>query len=143
MKKATTVLLVDDELWLPTQRFEQIFERAGFKVLLAGEIDELLEKLPSADVLIVDARMSDSEFRGVDTVVGLVESGQLPSRVPIIFTSILSESVALPRSKLAILRNRPRRYLWIQKPFDLHYLLLKIREELAQARRWLRSPEGE
>src|SRR5689334_9348401 len=109
MKKATTVLLVDDELWLPAQRFEQVFERAGFKLLLAEEIDELLEKLPSADVLIVDARMShDSEFRGVDTVVGLVESGQLPSRVPIIFTSILSESAATPHSKLSILRNKRR-----------------------------------
>jgi response regulator RpfG family c-di-GMP phosphodiesterase len=136
MKNVTNVLLVDDELWLPTRRFEQVFERAGFNLMLAEGIDELLEKLPSADALIVDARMSYSKFDGVDTVVGLVESNRLPSRVPIIFTSILSESVALPNSKLAILRDK-RRYLWIKKPFDLHYLLLKVREELKRtARSW-------
>jgi DNA-binding response OmpR family regulator len=132
VKDEIKVLFAEDELWLPEKWFQRAFNRAGFKLVCAEDVDGLLKQGPHADVLVVDARLSPPGcglFKGVDGVVGLVERGEVRPTVPIIFLSTLDEGKATRTSKLSALRNT-RRYIWLTKPVDLGFLIMKIREEL-------------
>lgn len=135
MNKNTRVLMVEDNLWLPISRFVKAFQEAGLEIVFADDEDGLREQAPAADALVIDAmlKIDPPEFNGVDAIVDMVTSGLIKPDVPIIFISAERKQVAMRKSRFLTLHGM-RRYTWLVKPFDIDFLILKIRKELKLAR---------
>ncbi len=120
--KAKTVLVADDD---PGILFciVTILEDHGFNVLQAKSEEELLKHASLAELWIVDARLPTNGYEGILAVAELHDKGIKPD-VPIIFMSVDVESFALQR--LSALKSKGINYEWLEKPFELQYLLQRV-----------------
>lgn len=127
----TTVLLAeDDEFFMKPLRYA--LEDEGYRVLPAETIDSLKQDAPKADVLVIDARMSDNELAGVACAAELIRNRVVSLRVPLIFISVLSEHDDVCQQEIRKHSELMDRYMWLQKYFETDLLLETIREDLQQ-----------
>lgn len=127
----TIVLLAeDDEFFMKPLTYA--LEDEGYRVVPAETIESLKEKARQADVLVVDARMSDSELAGVACAAGLIADKIVLAKVPLVFICVLSEHDDVCQQEIrkhAVLADR---YVWLQKYFETDLLLETIREDLVK-----------
>ena len=126
----TVVLAEDDDFFMNPLRYA--LEDEGYQVLPAETIESLKQNATQANVLVIDARMSDTELAGVACAAQLVANGIVSAKVPLVFISVLSEHEDACQQEI---RKHPvlaNRYVWLKKYFETDLLLQTIREDLAQ-----------
>jgi DNA-binding response OmpR family regulator len=114
-----TVLVADDD---EGYRFpiSSMLRDFGYNVCEADDVNGLREHASNADIWVVDVRLPE-RLEGIDAVETLRTEGMKP-KFGVIFISVLSESDCG-----AHLKYLPRvEYRWIEKPFELEYLLNTI-----------------
>jgi DNA-binding response OmpR family regulator len=124
MTKNAKVLLVDDETAI-TANLAPFLERAGFILSVAGNGEEALRKVTSfnPELIIMDVLMP--RLDGRETLRRLRASG---SWVPVILLTQVGES----HERAMALEEGADDYL--NKPFDPHELVARIRAVLRRAR---------
>lgn len=115
------ILVADDDAGY---RFpiKNLFEDYAYEVLEATNRQDVVNMGVGADVWIIDVRLPTGEMEGILAVRDLVEQGIQPPH-PVIFISVNPESLA--EEKLAALKGKVR-YEWVEKPFELEFLLAKV-----------------
>jgi len=127
--RETTVLLAeDDDFFMKPLTYALV--DAGYLVVAAETIESVRKHAREADVLVVDARMSDTQLLGVSTVAQLIEEGVVSSAVPVVFISVLAENDDACQQEIRNLSVLQDRYVWLQKYFETDRLLTAIDEEL-------------
>ena len=101
-----------------------MFQDFGYEVLEASTQIEVESLGPQTDVWVLDVRMPTAEMEGIIAVHNLVSEKNVRPRCSVIFMSVLPESVA--STKLKALKDASVDYLWIEKPFELEFLLQKV-----------------
>jgi DNA-binding response OmpR family regulator len=124
MTKKAKVLLVDDETAI-TNNLAPFLERAGFEVSVAGNGEEALRKVISfhPELIIMDVLMP--RLDGREALRRLRASG---SWIPVILLTQVGES----HERAMALEEGADDYL--NKPFDPHELVARIRAVLRRAR---------
>ncbi len=130
---AGTVLVAEDYIGLRTV-YGRFLENKGFQVLTAANQDELLARAAAADALVVDARLPSREYEGILAVGQLQKNGTLRPETPVIFISFDPEQHDSCQQKLRAAGIERSRYVWLQKPFELHLLIKRLNEELQKRR---------
>ncbi len=118
-----TILLVDDEEAI-TGSLEPLFERAGYRVVTAANGQQALQRLESekVDALILDVLMPLLDGRAV-----LRQLRQAGNWTPVILLTQVGEST----ERALALEEGADDYL--NKPFDPHELLARLRAVLRRA----------
>jgi CheY-like chemotaxis protein len=130
MKKVkTTVLLGNADADLQILIADHLADE-GFQVRLAKSREEIVANFKAADLLLVDARMGGPSAFGIETVARLVEEGLLDDEVPLIFFSLLTANNQLFKNGFARLEAKSRGYIFLQRPFELSYMMDLIEDEL-------------
>ena len=113
-----TVLIADDDEFFSIL-IEDRLKEEGYRVIVAEDSEELINHAPSADLLVVDGRLSEQVFdeQGIKTVVTLCADGKLAPTVPVIFISMFDENHPLFRNSLDTLRRMNRSYFWRKRLF--------------------------
>src|SRR5512136_290970 len=124
MEKKPKILLVDDESAI-TENLAPILERAGLHVTIAAEGEEALQKAAeiSPDLVILDILMPKMDGR--DVLRQLRRDGNW---TPVILLTQVGDSV----ERAMALEEGADDYL--NKPFDPHELVARIRAVLRRAR---------
>ncbi len=124
MEKKPKILLVDDESAI-TENLAPILERAGLHVTIAAEGEEALQKAAevSPDLVILDILMPKMDGR--DVLRQLRHDGNW---TPVILLTQVGDSV----ERAMALEEGADDYL--NKPFDPHELVARIRAVLRRAR---------
>src|SRR5512135_1283688 len=124
MEKKPKVLLVDDESAI-TENLAPILERAGLNVTVAAEGEEALQKAAavSPDLVILDILMPKMDGREV-----LRQLRHDGNWTPVILLTQVGDSV----ERAMALEEGADDYL--NKPFDPHELVARIRAVLRRAR---------
>ncbi len=124
MEKKPKILLVDDESAI-TENLAPILERAGLQVTIAAEGEEALQKAAevSPDLVILDILMPKMDGR--DVLRHLRHHGNW---TPVILLTQVGDSV----ERAMALEEGADDYL--NKPFDPHELVARIRAVLRRAR---------
>ncbi len=124
MEKKPKILLVDDESAI-TENLAPILERAGLHVTIAAEGEEALQKAAevSPDLVILDILMPKMDGR--DVLRQLRHEGNW---TPVILLTQVGDSV----ERAMALEEGADDYL--NKPFDPHELVARIRAVLRRAR---------
>lgn len=124
MNEQTHILLVDDEEAV-TGALTPFLERAGFRVSTAGDGEEALRRLPEVrpDLIILDVLMPKMDGRAV-----LRHLRQKSDWTPVILLTQVGESV----ERAMALEEGADDY--INKPFDPHELVARMRAVLRRAR---------
>lgn len=122
--KKPHILLVDDESAI-TENLAPILERAGLKVTVASEGEEALQKAATEnpDLVILDILMP--RIDGREVLRRLRQAGNWP---PVILLTQVGDSV----ERAMALEEGADDYL--NKPFDPHELVARIRAVLRRAR---------
>ena len=126
----TRILVADDDAGYLFP-IRNLFEDYGYEVLEATDRAQVVGHGRNADVWIIDVRLPTGEMEGILAVQELVEQGIRP-RHPVVFISVIPASFAA--EKLAPLNGKVD-YEWVEKPFELEFLLVKIQgflQETAQ-----------
>lgn len=119
------ILIVDDDIEL-SGLIKAVLVQAGYAVLVSNEsrqgISVAKEKKP--DLILMDVMLPD--LSGAD-VVDLLKSDPSSRDIPIIFlTGLLSGNDDYETEET--IKVRGLNYMAIAKPFDMKYLLTKVRE---------------
>lgn len=124
MSTKNKVLLVDDEVAITTN-LAPFLERAGFTVTVAGDGEEALRKVSShsPELIIMDVLMP--KLDGRETLRRLRQNG---SWIPVILLTQVGEAA----ERAMALEEGADDYL--NKPFDPHELVARIRAVLRRAR---------
>ncbi|MGE5223471.1 MAG: response regulator transcription factor [Omnitrophica WOR_2 bacterium] len=124
MSTKNKVLLVDDEVAITTN-LAPFLERAGFTVSVAGDGEEALRKVSSnsPELIIMDVLMP--KLDGRETLRRLRQNG---SWIPVILLTQVGEAA----ERAMALEEGADDYL--NKPFDPHELVARIRAVLRRAR---------
>ena len=124
MSTKAKVLLVDDETAITTN-LAPFLERAGFAVSVAGDGEEALRKVPSfvPELIIMDVLMPKVDGR--EALRRLRKSGNW---IPVILLTQVGEAA----ERAMALEEGADDYL--NKPFDPHELVARIRAVLRRAR---------
>lgn len=124
MEKKSQILLVDDEVAI-TDNLAPVLERSGFSVLVASNGEEALEIVDKAKpaLLVLDILMPKMDGREV-----LRQLRQSEDWTPIILLTQVGES----SERAMALEEGADDYL--NKPFDPHELIARIRSVLRRAR---------
>lgn len=127
----TRVLLAEDDDFFMNP-LKDALEDEKYQVLTVATIDGLIQYAAQANVLVIDARMSETELAGVACAARLIENGTVSVKVPIIFISVFSENDYVCIQELGKQPALKDRYVWLQKYFETDLLLERIREDLAK-----------
>jgi DNA-binding response OmpR family regulator len=124
MNTKSKVLLVDDENAITTN-LAPFLERAGFAISVASDGEEALQKIPTInpDLIILDVLMPKVDGREV-----LRKLRQKNNWLPVILLTQVGESA----ERAMALEEGADDYL--NKPFDPHELVARIRAVLRRAR---------
>lgn len=124
MSTKNKVLLVDDEVAITTN-LAPFLERAGFTVTVAGDGEEALRKVSSnsPELIIMDVLMP--KLDGRETLRRLRQNG---TWIPVILLTQVGEAA----ERAMALEEGADDYL--NKPFDPHELVARIRAVLRRAR---------
>lgn len=114
MKK--TIMIVDDEQDI-RQTIKTILEKNGYKVVTAVNGDDCLKKLPKqkVDLILLDIMMPGTPVREIIPKI---------KNIKIAFLSVVRTSEA---EKEDLLKSK-NIVDFIQKPFDINDLLLRVRK---------------
>ncbi|MDT3401371.1 response regulator [Mucilaginibacter terrae] len=112
------VLIIDDDEDI-LDILHIIFRDAGFNVVISntGEAAENIHMV-NPDLILLDVRIDGYPKRG-DQICAEIKANY-PKKLPIVLVSAETD--------LAMLANECGADLYIQKPFDIYDLLLKVKE---------------
>jgi len=124
-----SVLIADDD---DGYRFPIVclFEDAGYTVFEATSQNGIMEHARNhrPQVWVIDVRLPTGKLEGIQAVEELLAEGVSCNRV--FFISVIPQSTTDPKvlEVLASIGKRVR-YEWIEKPFELDFLLDRVSQE--------------
>jgi DNA-binding response OmpR family regulator len=110
-----------------------LLEDSGFEVVQATTKDEVLDCVEREQPVlwIIDARLPSAELEGIIAVRELAERA-VRSPYPVIFISVLPKSFAI--DKLMAVQGAGVKFEWLEKPFELQFLLTIIENYMSENR---------
>jgi len=121
MKKK--ILVADDDPGI-RDIFKIIFERAGYSIEIKGDAEDVLKNnFTIPDVFLIDKLLSG--YDGLD-ICRYLKSNPLTSHIPVIMVS------ASPDIVITAIKARADDF--VEKPFDLKYLLKVIERNISRAK---------
>jgi CheY-like chemotaxis protein len=138
-----TVLIAEDEEFNLIPIKDRLKEE-GYKVIVADDPERLINLAPSADILIVDGRLSlqVQDDKGVAAVVTLCARGELSPSVPVIFLSGFDENDPMFKDSLDALRKMNRPYFWRKRLFLELDVIVEMLENLLNTEHAERAKGG-
>lgn len=121
---AYKIVVADDDDGI-REPIVSLLQDHGFFILEARTEEELLMHAanPNAVLWIIDVRLPTRSYEGILAVKDLHAKGIIP-KLPILFISVEAEDFA--QDKLEGLKKLGVKYEWLEKPFELEYLLRRI-----------------
>jgi CheY-like chemotaxis protein len=138
MKTNKKILIAEDS---PSMMMviEHRLKKEGFETIPVNHAQGIIDHGLTVDSLVIDVRLpaNDEDMQsphlrpmGIEAVGWLIEKKNLPENVPIIFISVWEETEATVQRALKSHSDLKNRYVWIQKPFELDFLVYYIKDRL-------------